>query len=500
MNLEVSLFPALKGILNFTGGIKMSDSIALVGMMGCGKSLIGRKVAKILDLEYIDMDEEFEKVHGAIEKYFKVHGEKRFREIESSLLQKFAEKNGIVLSTGGGIIESSVNRKIMNGFKTFYLEEDPELLWSRISLSNRPLVREGKDAFMSRFVSRKPFYEAYERICGTNLTPDQIAAKIVKLYVNPKDIIEIDSYQRVRIVHNINFDDPDLSIVSKNVKEIWEIKGTGIDDGEALKSIAGAEQLWRIFLQNGLSRKSKVRGVGGGTLTDTTGFAATTYMRGMNLELMPTTLLGMVDASIGGKFAVNFNGIKNLIGTFGRPDVLIDPIYALSLNDERFREGLVESIKIGAVFDGEFFEYIEKNINKILERNLSFLDEIVSIAVKDKLEIVSKDPEDKNLRHILNFGHTIGHAIEGSSKNEISHGRAVGIGMIIESEKFSPQVHERIESIMGQLGFKYDKFGDLERWISMDKKKEESRIIIPVVERIGYSQLKTIEMKNFSDR
>ncbi len=478
----------------------MEDKIALVGMMGCGKSEVGKKISGILGFEYVDLDEKFEENYGPIEAYFERYGEEKFRSLESTLLERYSKMDKIVLSTGGGIVESSRNREILKTMRTFYLEGDPELLWERVKNSPRPLVKGGKIAFLSRFEKRKPLYELYETIHTDSLKVDHVAARIVQKFVNSQQIDEFDVYQKVRIFQNLDLPKSDLLLVSKNVKKIWEMDGIALDDGEEFKSIESVQKLWNLFLERGLTRSSTITAVGGGTLTDTVGFVATTYMRGMNFQLFPTTLLGMVDAAIGGKFAINFNGVKNLVGTFGKPDVFIDPIYALSLDDERFKEGIIESVKIGAVYDEKLFQYMEENLDKVISKNLAVIDEVIRMAVKDKLDVISKDPEDQNLRHILNFGHTIGHAIESASNNSISHGHAVAIGMILESEKFSPKVYERIKHLISSLGFKLEKNEDLSKWIFSDKKRVGNGVVIPIIDKIGNSHLEKVGMEIFSDR
>jgi 3-dehydroquinate synthetase/broad-specificity NMP kinase len=479
--------------------LNLEDKIALIGMMGCGKSVVGKKIAQILGFEYVDLDEKFEKSYGSIERYFEKYGEDKFRTLESDLLERYSKTDRIVLSTGGGIVERPKNREILKAMHTFYLEGDPEVLWNRVKNSSRPLVKIGKNAFFSRFEKRKPFYETYETIHTGFLGIDHLSAIIVKKVTESRQIDELDSYQKVKIFHNVDIERSDLCLVAKIVKKIWNVDGTEVDDGEEFKSIESAQKLWKLFLEKGLSRNSKITAIGGGTVTDAIGFVSTTYMRGMNFELYPTTLLGMVDAAIGGKFAINFNGVKNLVGTFGKPDVFIDTIYALSLDDERFKEGIVESVKIGAVYDEKLFQYMEDNMGKIIDKNLDVVDEVIKNAVKDKLEVILKDPHDQNLRHILNFGHTIGHAIESASNNSISHGHAVGIGMIVESEKFSPKVHERIKNVITSLGFKPEKNENLMRWILSDKKKVGNAVVIPVIEKIGNSHLEKIGIEILSD-
>ncbi len=473
------------------------DNIALIGMMGCGKSASGKKVAKILNSEYIDLDDEFEKMHGPIELFFEKHGEERFRTEEEKLLEKHSQRKGIILSTGGGVVKSERNRKILDGMNTFYLEDDIEELWKRVKATKRPLVKKGKDFFTEVYSKRKPLYERYETIKTKGLRPFEIAAKVSREFLDDSVFYESEGVQRVRIFHGKSAEPYDLNLVAKKPAKIWEIDGVPIEDGEDLKDNSRIVGLWDLFLERKLSRASVVRATGGGTVTDAVGFAALTFMRGVNLVLVPTTLLGMVDASIGGKFAMNHGGVKNLVGTFGTPEVLVEPAVSLSLEEERFKEGIVEALKLGAVYDRVLFEHIEKNIDSLLERRIDLVNEMVVMAVKDKLEIVEKDPHDHGTRHILNFGHTIGHAIEGMSGNSISHGRAVALGMIAESKLFSPKLHERLKKTVDALGFQGFTSNDPERWLMADKKRIDSGVVIPVIDEIGRSHLEKRRIGEF---
>ncbi|MGC9172562.1 shikimate kinase [Athalassotoga sp.] len=478
--------------------MNFEDRIALVGMMGSGKSTVGKRIAQVLEMEYIDLDSEFERFNGRIEDYFKKYGEKKFRLQESKILDRISKKSGIVISTGGGIVENKKNLEILKSMKTFYLKVDPEILWERVKGSDRPLVKEGREEFFKRFEMRKSLYENFEIIDAT-LSVEEIMARIVAKVVDAEKIDEFDLYQHVEIFHGKISDMVDLSIVSKKFKNIWNFGGIEFDDGEGAKDLSYVQKIWNLFYSKELNRNSKVRIAGGGTLTDVAGFACTTYMRGINFELVPTTFLGMVDASVGGKFAINFNGVKNLIGSFGKPDVLIDPIYALSLEYETFMEGIVESAKMGIIYDKVLFEYMEEKVEKIKLKNLRVIDEIIKRSVKDKLEITVKDPQDKELRHILNFGHTVGHGIESASRNGISHGRAIASGMIIESKLFSPAFSQRIKNFLNALDLKIEDISNWKDWIKSDKKRENDFLIIPIIEEIGRSRLEKIRIKDFSD-
>ena len=473
----------------------MIEKIALIGMMGSGKSEIGKKLSGIIGFEHIDLDEEFERNYGSIEEFFKIHGEESFRKIESNLLKKSLTHENVVISTGGGIVEKEENRKVLSNMKTFYLKVPLPILWRRAKGSGRPLAKDEKE-FVTLFERRKKLYEAFEDVNIENFGVWEATAKLARKIVKPLTIAEFHDFQNVKISTNFTLPKSNVRVVTDKVRNIWEITGFGVKDGEGFKDIEKIKELWGLFSKLNVNRSSKICAVGGGTTTDAVGFASITFMRGVPFDLIPTTLLGMVDASIGGKFAINFRGVKNQIGLFGKPDVHVNPIFSLSLSDEVFKEGIVEALKLGIVYDRELFDYIEINIEKILRRDLRRINEMVKLAIKDKLEVVKKDPFDKEFRHILNFGHTIAHAIESESNNDVSHGHAVAIGMIAESRRFNPRVFKRIKNVIEKMNFDDVKLSNLGKWVKADKKRQGKSIRIPIVDEIGKSH---VEITNISD-
>ncbi len=474
----------------------MIKKIALIGMMGSGKSEIGKRLAGVLDFKYFDLDEEFEKDHGSIKEFFKMHGEESFRKIESNLLKKSLTHKNVIVSTGGGIVEKEENRKILSSVRTFYLKVPLPILWKRVKGSGRPLAKD-EENFTDLFARRRDFYEDFESVNVENLKIWEATAKIAKEIIDLSTIAELHDFQNVRISTNFTLPKTNVRIIANKIKKIWEINGFGVEDGEGFKDIEKIKELWEFFSKLNVDRSSKLCAVGGGTTTDAVGFASLTFMRGVPFDLVPTTLLGMVDASIGGKFAINFKGAKNQIGSFGRPNVYVNPLFSLSLSDDVFKEGIVESLKLGAVYDKKLFEYIEMNVEKILKRNVECLNKMISLSVKDKLEICKIDPFDKGIRHILNFGHTIAHAIESESNNNISHGHAVAIGMMSESQRFSPRVFERIKNIIERLDFDDVKLHNPGKWIETDKKRQGESIRIPIVDEIGKSHIEKVKISEF---
>lgn len=204
---------------------------------------------------------------------------------------------------------------------------------------------------------------------------------------------------------------------------------------EKNKTLLSLEKMLDFLRQNDALRDSTLVAVGGGITGDVAAFAASVYMRGIKLIQVPTTLLAMVDSSVGGKTAVNFKGIKNNIGTFYQPSmVLIDSHFLDSLTDKEYLNGLAESIKIAAVRDKELFEYIAANKNSILKRSKAIMEYIIAASCSLKAEIVEQDEKESGIRKLLNFGHTAAHAIESDSNHKIHHGFAVALGMIYESK------------------------------------------------------------------
>jgi len=208
-----------------------------------------------------------------------------------------------------------------------------------------------------------------------------------------------------------------------------------VPEGEAQKSLETAGRLYHELTDFYAERTTPILALGGGVIGDLAGFVAATYMRGVPLIQMPTTLLAQGDSSIGGKVAVNHGQLKNKIGTFYHPKLTISDISTLkTLSPRELSDGLAEIIKHGAILDGEFFSYLEDNLDKIKSLDAQVLERVVSRSAEIKAGVVEKDELDLGLRNILNCGHTVGHAIESVSGLKIWHGEAVAIGMLVEAK------------------------------------------------------------------
>ncbi len=229
------------------------------------------------------------------------------------------------------------------------------------------------------------------------------------------------------------------------------LEGAGFDvavaevpDGEPYKTLATISELYARFLQIGLDRKGLVLALGGGVVGDMAGFAAATYLRGVPFVQMPTTLLSMVDASVGGKTGVDLPAGKNLVGAFKQPEmVAIDPEVLLSLDPEELASGMAEVVKHGLIGDAALFEMLEREAPRDFER-------LVDAAVRVKVRVVERDPLEKGERATLNLGHTFGHAFELASDYTVKHGVGVGVGLVAAA-RMAVALGEADASLVGRV-------------------------------------------------
>lgn len=279
-------------------------------------------------------------------------------------------------------------------------------------------------------------------------------------------------------------------------KQCKEAKICTVKQGEGAKGIDGFSHLLQVMLDNSFSRKDCVVAVGGGVVGDLAGFAASAYMRGIDFYNVPTTLLSQIDSSIGGKTAINFGGVKNIVGAFYQPKkVLIDPNLLKSLPKRQIANGLAEAVKMAMTSDKELFERIETGE---LEENL---ETIIIRSLMVKKDVVEKDEKESGLRKVLNFGHTIGHGIESGLKSKrLYHGECVALGMI-------PMCHESIRPRLIRVLKKYDLFRSLEYdWDSIsqatfhDKKADGDHISVIAVNEIGSFEMKTVRCLDLMDQ
>ena len=278
-----------------------------------------------------------------------------------------------------------------------------------------------------------------------------------------------------------------------------------VPPGESSKTLAQAGELFDTMLRAGIDRGSVVVALGGGVVSDLAGFVAATYMRGIPWIVVSTTLLGQVDASVGGKTAVDHPRCKNLIGAFHQPSAVLADVDTLAtLPEEEFRTGLAEVVKHAVIRDADLFALLEAQAARLLARDAEVLEDVVTRNVRIKAEVVMADERESGLRRILNYGHTIGHAIESLAMASsgpagglpMSHGRAVAIGMMVEAEiavrrgLVGRAVAERQRRLLERFGLpvRPDPALDLKQCLDVmrhDKKAEAGRMRFVLPEAIG---------------
>ena len=268
-----------------------------------------------------------------------------------------------------------------------------------------------------------------------------------------------------------------------------------VEQGEASKSLEVFGKLLQTMLNHGFSRKDCVVAVGGGVVGDLSGFAASSYMRGIDFYNVPTTLLSQIDSSIGGKTAINFGGVKNIVGAFFQPKkVLIDPVLLKTLPPRQISNGLAEAIKMALTSDKELFDIFE---NKNIENNI---DEIIIRSLNIKKDVVEQDEKESGLRKILNFGHTVGHGIESSEgMGELYHGECVALGMIpMCAESIRGRVIEVLKksNLYRTLEYDWDKIAEA---AFHDKKADGDSVTVTTVSEIGSFEMKKMKCLDVID-
>ncbi len=282
------------------------------------------------------------------------------------------------------------------------------------------------------------------------------------------------------------------SLSASGIKELT----LEVPDGEQYKSLESAGKLYQQLAESGAERSTMILALGGGVIGDLAGFVAATYMRGIPLVQLPTTLLAQCDSSIGGKTAVNHGNLKNEIGAFYQPKMTITDISVLqTLPQAELTGGLAEVIKYAVIWDEPFFTYLETHLEEIEALNGDVLETIVARSAHVKAEIVSCDEKDMGLRNILNFGHTVGHAVESVSNFQVTHGQAVSIGMVAAAKiavalDIMPAIHStRLIKILEKIGLNTTlppaEVKDIMQKMRFDKKVTHGKIRLVLPRSIG---------------
>jgi 3-dehydroquinate synthase len=453
------------------------DHIVLVGPMGSGKSTLGRALAARLGLGFIDVDERIVAEAGrSIAELFASEGEAGFRAREARTLAQALGEAAAVVATGGGAVLAEANRATMRGAgRVVYLRVDADAQLARLQGdSARPLLQ-GEDrarTLAALQATREPLYRAAAHLLfdTTQFAPDAAAAALAeRLRILRDDADMSDTLHTVEVGgatpyrihigpgllddgallartlrgrHALIVSDGNVAPLYANrveaalraAKPELRIARHVVAAGEAEKTLANFGGVIDALAALGATRDACVFALGGGVTGDMAGFAAACWMRGIDCVQLPTTLLAMVDSSVGGKTAVDIPQGKNLVGAFHPPRAVIADTAALrTLPPRELRAGLAEVIKYGAIVDADFLHWLDAHCDALLAGDDAALAQAIARSCAHKAAITERDPFEHGERALLNLGHTFGHAIEAEQgyADGLNHGEAVAVGMLL---------------------------------------------------------------------
>jgi 3-dehydroquinate synthase len=446
------------------------DNLVLIGFMGTGKTAAGALCAKLLGYSFRDTDRLIEERAGrSIPEIFSAEGEQGFRARERAVVAELAAGSRQVIATGGGAILDPENAERLHaGGRIAGLHARPATILRRVGRpESRPLLSAGDPAerIASLLAERAPVYasRAHRMFDTDRVSVELLAGAIVEWFMDARSepiridvdcgergypiwiqqgligpagarkIAEATSCDRVCLVTHPRLLSRYAAPLESELRSLGvAVTVAVVPAGERYKTLRTVERLYSEFIAARLDRKSVVVAVGGGVLGDTAGFAAASYLRGIRIVQVPTTLLAQVDSSVGGKTGVDLAAGKNLVGAFHQPStVVIDPLTLDTLPARELRSGLAEVIKYGIIYDAGFFDTVAQSTPDILRRARAALLRSIARSCQIKAEVVAQDETEQGLRAILNFGHTVGHALESiTAYRRYKHGEAISIGMV----------------------------------------------------------------------
>lgn len=540
-----------------------SANIILTGFMGTGKSTVGREIAARTGRPFVDLDDVIvERAGKAIPDIFAQDGEPAFRALEAAVCAEMAAPAGLVIATGGGAVLNPANREALAAGGTLVcLEAAPEMILRRVgSGGERPMLagREPLARVHALLAQRAGAYAAVpHHLDTTHLSIPAAAERVTGIAAGLPEgghrvIVDcgLQTVDSTSTIHNSQFVIRDYDVliaegllaqaghrmIAAGVKPGrcavvtnptvgahhlpaltaalteagFEPAVFEVPDGEQFKTLATVSDLYASLAEAKLARGEPVIALGGGVIGDMAGFVAATWLRGVPFVQIPTSLLAMVDASVGGKVAVDLPQGKNLVGAFKQPElVLIDPALLATLPGGEFRSGLAEVLKAGIIGDPALFDYLAGSEDReaslwdfsrsheltteVVTTNKT-LTEIIADAVRVKARIVERDPFELGDRAWLNLGHTFGHALELLSGYTLRHGDGVALGTIAAAELSAAQgccdaaLPARIRAAVERLGLPtrhaFDPVAALAA-MGADKKRRGRSLRFVLIRRVG---------------
>ncbi|MFF5880777.1 3-dehydroquinate synthase [Streptomyces californicus] len=518
--------------------------VVLVGPMGVGKSTVGELLAARLGTTYRDTDADIVADAGKpIAEIFYDEGEEHFRALERRAVAAAVAGHPGVLSLGGGAVLDGTTRELLAGRPVVYLSMDVDEAVRRVGLNTaRPLLAVNpRRQWRELMDARRHLYEEVARtvVATDEHTPEEVAQAIIDALELPEgaaapgvestgmtqqgptriqvagsagsDPYEVlvghrllgelpqligDRARRVAVLHPEALAETGEAVRQDLADQGYEAIAIQLPNAEEAKTAEVAAYCWKALGQTGFTRTDVVVGIGGGATTDIAGFVAATWLRGVRWIAVPTTVLGMVDAAIGGKTGINTAEGKNLVGAFHPPAGVLCDLAALeSLPVHDYVSGLAEVIKSGFIADPVILDLIEADPEGARTLAGPHTAELIERSIRVKAEVVSSDLKEAGLREILNYGHTLGHAIEKNERYKWRHGAAVSIGMVFAAElgrlagRLDDATADRHRTVLESVGlpltYRGDQWPRLLENMKIDKKSRGDLLRFIVLDGVG---------------
>ncbi|GAB2937685.1 3-dehydroquinate synthase [Streptomyces sp. NPDC058869] len=518
--------------------------VVLVGPMGVGKSTVGELLAARLGTTYRDTDADVVAEAGKpIAEIFYDEGEEHFRALERRAVAAAVAGHPGVLSLGGGAVLDGATRELLAGRPVVYLSMDVDEAVRRVGLgAARPLLAVNpRRQWRELMDARRHLYEEVARtvVATDEHTPEEVAQAIIDALELPEgpaapgventgmtqqgptriqvagsagsDPYEVlvghqllgelpqligDRAKRVAVLHPEALAETGEAVREDLAEQGYEAIAIQLPNAEEAKTAEVAAYCWKALGQTGFTRTDVIVGIGGGATTDVAGFVAATWLRGVRWIAIPTTVLGMVDAAVGGKTGINTAEGKNLVGAFHPPaGVLCDLAALASLPVHDYVSGMAEVIKAGFIADPVILDLVESDPEGARTPSGPHTAELIERSIRVKAEVVSSDLKESGLREILNYGHTLGHAIEKNERYKWRHGAAVSIGMVFAAElgrlagRLDDATADRHRTILDSVGlpltYRGDQWPKLLENMKVDKKSRGDLLRFIVLDGIG---------------
>jgi shikimate kinase/3-dehydroquinate synthase len=506
--------------------------VTLVGPMGSGKTEVGRVLAQQLGWSFVDTDAEIVAREGrSIADIFRTDGEQGFREMERDAVRRVIRGRDRVVATGGGAVLSAATRRALrDAGPVFWLTAPVEVLLQRVGRDpGRPMLGHDPRGSLERLLlERNTLYADAGQPIDAARPVDAVVDAVLRALSARQHAIRVALGARS---YDVKVGAGTLALLGYELQALGArdrvtvltdsglmkryggrvvraLEGCGFEAhplivpaGERAKSLRRATAIVDALATAGVNRADTIVALGGGVIGDLAGFVAGVFMRGLRFVQAPTTLLAQIDSSIGGKTAVNHERAKNLVGVYHQPALVladVDTLASLPLRERR--AGLAEAVKYGMILDPELLELLERDGERLLEsKHARLLTDVVARCAATKARIVALDETERGPREVLNYGHTVGHAIEAMMKGALVHGEAIAIGMAVEAQLarrlglLDAGACERQARLLETLGLPTRvpavNTGEVLDAMRLDKKRREGRIRCSLPEGIGRMRL-----------